>query len=116
MVGTMRESDFTKDTITFHMPATYYAAAGRYIIEPEGDWVRRKEQLAAHSQSVQKSGNDDVVPAWPKWVQTECLAVLRNVDTQLRATGRVSARVERLIGLLAGMHAIADTAEEQAHA
>lgn len=64
MVGTMLESDFTKDTITFHMPATYYAAAGRYIIEPEGDWLRRKEQLAALSQpqaaSSTQAAEDDL--------------------------------------------------------
>lgn len=49
MVGRMLEGDFEKDTITFHMPATYYLASGRYIIEPESDWVRRKEQLTALS-------------------------------------------------------------------
>lgn len=49
MVGRMLEGDFEKDTITFHMPATYYLANGRYIIEPESDWLRRKEQLEALS-------------------------------------------------------------------
>jgi hypothetical protein len=50
------------------------------------------------------------VQAWPKWVQDECLTVLRNVDTELRATGRVSSRIEQLINLIAGMKPLAATA------
>jgi hypothetical protein len=42
-------------------------------------------------------------PRFPQFVQDECLAVLRNVDTELRATGRASARIERLINLIAGI-------------
>lgn len=45
------------------------------------------------------------VPAWPKFVQDECLQVLRNMDTELGATGRKSARIERLINAIAGMPA-----------
>lgn len=40
---------------------------------------------------------------WPEWVKSETLEVLRNVDTELRATGRHSGRIERLINLLAGI-------------
>ena len=39
----------------------------------------------------------------PSWVRDECLEVLRNVDTQFRATGQPSARVERLINMIAGL-------------
>lgn len=40
---------------------------------------------------------------WPASVRDEALEVLRNVDTQLSATGQASARIERLINVLAGM-------------
>lgn len=41
--------------------------------------------------------------AWPASVRDEALEVLRNVDAQLGATGQASARVERLINLIAGI-------------
>jgi hypothetical protein len=47
----------------------------------------------------------ETVRAWPKFVQDECLEVLRNMDTELGATGRKSARIERLINAIAGMPA-----------
>lgn len=43
------------------------------------------------------------VPQWPAAVRDEALEVLRNVDTQFRATGQPSARIERLINLIAGL-------------
>lgn len=53
-------------------------------------------------QSVQTA---ETVRPWPKFVQDECLEVLRNMDTELSAMGRKSARIERLINAIAGMPA-----------
>lgn len=60
-----------------------------------------REAAAALSPQADKARGE--VYCYPAWAHGECLEVLRNVDTQFRATGQASARIERLINLLAGI-------------
>lgn len=64
--------------------------------------IRLCESTLAMSQPGQAM---ETVRPWPKFVQDECLEVLRNMDTELSARGRKSARIERLINAIAGMPA-----------
>lgn len=65
-----------------------------------GFCIVNKEEVSA---ALSAQPRQEVVAAWPAPVRDEALEVLRNVDTQLSATGQASARIERLINVLAGM-------------
>lgn len=71
-----------------------------------GDWTdegRREYAEEYATEAVIAALRQPSIDAWPKWVHDECLEVLRNIDTQFRATGQPSARLQRLIDLIAGM-------------
>jgi hypothetical protein len=86
------------------------------VVASDGEWrgecrackYRSKPSPPAQAAQV------DLARPWPKFVQDECLEVLRNMDTELSATGRVSNRIQQLINTIAGMPTAEPVAQGEA--
>lgn len=93
MAGRMIGANFEEDTLTFEMDRGYYAAAGKYVIVRESDYLSETEQRAELLEALQ-----EIMPAFEglmadkenvEWHDcwNKAVAAIANATQQRNATG-----------------------------